>query len=190
MPITTTSSVRPGIVSVTADYPPVNAIPSRGWFELADAITAAGRDLSHVVILQAGAAASTPASTSRNLPPGLHRPDRRQPGCYESLPRGLRVPVVAAVHGFCVGGGIGLVGNADVIVASDDAKFGLPEVERGALVRHPPVGWFAPAQRCGGCSSPRPPSCRDLCTLRLGARGGALRRSGRGTCLRVARDIS
>ncbi len=44
------------------------------------------------------------------------------------------MPVVAAVNGFCVGGGIGLVGNADVIVASDDAKFGLPEVvERGAL---------------------------------------------------------
>ena len=43
------------------------------------------------------------------------------------------VPVVAAVNGFCVGGGIGLVGNADVIVASDDATFGLPEVERGAL---------------------------------------------------------
>ena len=31
------------------------------------------------------------------------------------------------------GGGIGLVGNADVIVASDDAVFGLPEVDRGAL---------------------------------------------------------
>ncbi len=43
------------------------------------------------------------------------------------------VPVIAAVHGFCVGGGIGLVGNADVIVASDDAFFGLPEVDRGAL---------------------------------------------------------
>ena len=41
--------------------------------------------------------------------------------------------MVAAVNGFCVGGGIGLVGNADVIVASDDATFGLPEVERGAL---------------------------------------------------------
>ena len=36
----TTKSVEPGIVSVTVDYPPVNAIPSRGWFELADAITA------------------------------------------------------------------------------------------------------------------------------------------------------
>src|SRR5436853_3069594 len=43
------------------------------------------------------------------------------------------VPVITAVHGFCVGGGIGLVGNADVIVASDDAYFGLPEVDRGAL---------------------------------------------------------
>jgi enoyl-CoA hydratase len=43
------------------------------------------------------------------------------------------VPVVAAVHGFCLGGGIGLVGNADVIVAAEDATFGLPEVDRGAL---------------------------------------------------------
>jgi enoyl-CoA hydratase len=41
--------------------------------------------------------------------------------------------VVAAVHGFCLGGGIGLVGNSDVIVASEDATFGLPEVDRGAL---------------------------------------------------------
>jgi enoyl-CoA hydratase len=40
---------------------------------------------------------------------------------------------VAAVNGFCLGGGIGLVGNADVIVAADDATFGLPEVDRGAL---------------------------------------------------------
>jgi enoyl-CoA hydratase len=43
------------------------------------------------------------------------------------------VPVIAAVHGYCLGGGIGLVGNADIIIASDDATFGLPEVDRGAL---------------------------------------------------------
>ena len=56
-------------------------------------------------------------------------------GCFHAF-RAVyecEVPVVAAVNGFCVGGGIGLVGNADVIVASDDAMFGLPEVERGAL---------------------------------------------------------
>src|SRR3954471_19636849 len=51
----TTKSVEPGIVSVTVDYPPVNAIPSRGWFELADAITTAGDDPgTPVVILRAG----------------------------------------------------------------------------------------------------------------------------------------
>ena len=43
------------------------------------------------------------------------------------------VPVISAVHGFCLGGGIGMVGNSDIIIASDDAYFGLPEVDRGAL---------------------------------------------------------
>ncbi len=43
------------------------------------------------------------------------------------------VPVIAAVNGFCVGGGVGLVGNCDIVVASDDAYFGVPEVDRGAL---------------------------------------------------------
>ena len=41
--------------------------------------------------------------------------------------------MISAVNGFCVGGGIGLVGNSDIIIASDDAYFGLPEVDRGAL---------------------------------------------------------
>ena len=43
------------------------------------------------------------------------------------------MPVIAAVNGHCLGGGVGLVGNADCIVASDDAYFGVPEVNQGAL---------------------------------------------------------
>lgn len=56
-------------------------------------------------------------------------------GCFEAFAAVYEcaVPVVAAVHGFCLGGGIGLVGNADIIVASEDASFGLPELDRGAL---------------------------------------------------------
>ena len=45
----------------------------------------------------------------------------------------VAVPVIAAVQGFCLGGGVGLAGNADIVIASDDATFGLPEVDRGAL---------------------------------------------------------
>src|SRR5205814_6249772 len=56
-------------------------------------------------------------------------------GCYAAFAAvyECEVPVIAAVHGYCLGGGVGLVGNADVVLASDDATFGLPEVDRGAL---------------------------------------------------------
>ena len=43
------------------------------------------------------------------------------------------MPVISAVNGFCLGGGVGLVGNSDIVVASDDAFFGVPEVNQGAL---------------------------------------------------------
>ena len=134
----TSSTVEPGIVAVTVDYPPVNAIPSRGWFELADVITAAGRDMAtHVVILRAagrGFNAGVDIKEMQNTTGFTALIDANR-GCFAAFKAvyECEVPVVAAVNGFCVGGGIGLVGNADVIVASDDATFGLPEVERGAL---------------------------------------------------------
>ncbi|MBK7948830.1 MAG: enoyl-CoA hydratase family protein [Deltaproteobacteria bacterium] len=43
------------------------------------------------------------------------------------------IPVIAAVNDFCMGLGIGLVGSCDLIVASTKARFGLPEVDNGAL---------------------------------------------------------
>ena len=134
----TSATTEPGIVSVTVDYPPVNAIPSRGWFELADAITAAGRDLStHVVILRAegrGFNAGVDIKEMQNTQGFTALIDANR-GCYEAFRAVYEcaVPVVAAVNGFCVGGGIGLVGNADIIVAAEGTSFGLPEVNQGAL---------------------------------------------------------
>ena len=43
------------------------------------------------------------------------------------------MPVIVAVHGFVLGGGIGITGAADIVVASDCATFALPEVDRGAM---------------------------------------------------------
>jgi len=45
----------------------------------------------------------------------------------------LELPVIAAVNGYCFGGGLELVLTADLCVAADDARFGLPEVRVGAL---------------------------------------------------------
>lgn len=137
MPITTTRTAS-GIVTVTVDYPPVNALPSAAWFELADAITAAGEDTeTHVVVLCAegrGFNAGVDIKEMQRLDgfSGILGANR---GCFESFKAiyECAVPVIAAVNGFCLGGGVGLVGNSDVIVASDDATFGVPEVDRGAL---------------------------------------------------------
>jgi len=42
-------------------------------------------------------------------------------------------PVIVALHGFVLGGGIGMAGAADIIVASECARFGVPEIDRGAM---------------------------------------------------------
>jgi enoyl-CoA hydratase len=127
-----------GIATVTVDYPPVNAIPSAGWFELGESILALGRDPEvHVVILRAegrGFNAGVDIKEMQDFE-GFDHLLAANRGCYVAFNAVYEcaVPVIAAVNGFCVGGGIGLVGNADCIVASDDAVFGLPEVDRGAL---------------------------------------------------------
>jgi enoyl-CoA hydratase len=133
-----TSSEGGGIAVVTVDYPPVNAVPVQGWFDLADEIRAAGRDAqTHVVVLRAEGRGFNAGVDIKEMQrtKGFEALIGANRGCYEAFGAvyDCAVPVVAAVQGFCLGGGIGLVGNADVVVASDDATFGLPEVDRGAL---------------------------------------------------------
>lgn len=131
-------TIADGIAEVVIDVPPVNALNVAGWFELARVLRALGEDERvRVVVLRAdgrGFCAGVDIKELQNDPDrsaiiGVNR------GCHAAFKAVYEcaVPVIAAVHGFCLGGGIGLAGNADVIVASRDATFGLPEVDRGAL---------------------------------------------------------
>ncbi|WP_415977129.1 enoyl-CoA hydratase family protein [Rhodococcus sp. 077-4] len=137
MPVSVTEE-EPGIAVVTIDYPPVNALPVQGWFDLADAVRDAGRDPStHVVVLRAenrGFCAGVDIKEIEKFEGYQHLIGANK-GCAAAFSAvyDCEVPVIAAVQGFCLGGGVGLVGNADVVVASDDATFGVPEVDRGAL---------------------------------------------------------
>jgi methylglutaconyl-CoA hydratase len=47
------------------------------------------------------------------------------------LIRNLPVPVVAAVHGRALAGGCGLAASCDIVLASENAQFGYPEVKIG-----------------------------------------------------------
>jgi len=129
---------RGAVAEVVIDFPPVNAVPAAGWLAVADLMTTAGADpATRAVVLSA---------TGRGFCAGVDIKEMQRGPGHEVLLAANRgcaaafaavydcpVPVIAAVHGFCLGGGIGLVGNADLIVAADDATFGLPEVDRGAL---------------------------------------------------------
>ena len=132
------SSVREHVAEIVVDHPPVNALPVSGWFELAEAIAAHGRDPEvRVVVI---------AAEGKGFNAGVDIKEMQATGGFDALLGANRgcfaafaavydcsVPVIAAVNGYCLGGGVGLAGNADLVVASDDATFGLPEVDRGAL---------------------------------------------------------
>jgi enoyl-CoA hydratase len=127
-----------GVVEVVVDNPPVNALTAAGWFALADALTAAGADpATRVVVLRAEGRGFNAGVDIKELQacPDMSALIGVNKGCAAAFAAvyDCPVPVIAAVHGYCLGGGIGLVGNADVIVAAEDATFGLPEVDRGAL---------------------------------------------------------
>ena len=113
-------------------------LPAQGWFDLADAVTDGRADPRPArSSWPPRAAASAPGVDIKEMQrtPGHEALLGANRGCYAAFAAvyECEVPVIAAVHGFCLGGGVGLVGNADIVIASDDATFGLPEVDRGAL---------------------------------------------------------
>ena len=63
----------------------------------------------------------------------------RHPGSTGMLPTGIWKPMIAAVNGYCLGGGLEMAMNCDIVIAADHASFGLPEVTLGRL---PPDGVF------------------------------------------------
>ena len=141
-----------GVARVVMDNPPVNALPVAGWFELARVFAGfADQPEVRVAILSA---------RGRGFNAGVDIKEMQRSAGHDALVGANRacyaafgavydcaVPVIAAVHGYCLGGGIGLVGNADLVLASEDATFGLPEVDRGALGAATHLARLVPQQR-------------------------------------------
>ncbi|MGV9778455.1 enoyl-CoA hydratase family protein [Streptosporangium sp. NPDC003464] len=126
------------VAEVVMDVPPVNALTVSGWFELARALRKAGRDpVTRAVVLRAEGRGFNAGVDVKEMQatPGHAALVGANRGCAAAFAAvyECEVPVIAAVHGFCLGGGVGLAGNADIVVAAENAYFGLPEVDRGAL---------------------------------------------------------
>jgi len=125
-----------GVAEIVLDRPPVNALNAAGWAGLATAIAAIGESPEvRVIVIRgegrgfcAGVDIKELAADDKLIVPV-------NAGNYATFKAVHlnRVPVIAAVHGFVLGGGIGICGAADIVIAAEDASFGLPEVDRGAM---------------------------------------------------------
>lgn len=131
-----TTQIQDGIAELVIDRPPVNALNDAGWHALADEIARLGREPGvSVIVLRAEGRGFCAGVDIKELDQHPEKIISVNAGNYRSFQAVHRnaLPVIVAVHGFVLGGGIGLAGAADIVVASDCATFGVPEVDRGAM---------------------------------------------------------
>ncbi|BAU72886.1 enoyl-CoA hydratase family protein [Metapseudomonas furukawaii] len=125
-----------GIAELVFDHPPVNAFDSRGWAAIATELERLGASPEvRVIVIRAegrGFCAGVDIKELAGNPDLIVAVNKGNYDSFRAVHRNPK-PVIVAVHGFVLGGGIGLCGAADILVASDCARFGVPEVDRGAM---------------------------------------------------------
>ena len=128
-----------GIAILTMDNPPVSALNITDAYFIAEKIRSYSNQESDikVVLLRSsgnGFCAGVNIKEMQELP-GNEGILKANHSCYELFDaiHSSKTPVIAAVNGHCLGTGIGIAGSADVVIASEDATFGLPELDNGAL---------------------------------------------------------
>jgi len=130
------TTIHDGIAEMILNQPPVNAFNSEGWFAIAREIDELGvNDDVRVILIAAEGRGFCAGVDIKELAADPQRIVAVNKGNYETFRAIHRnpKPVVIALHGFVLGGGIGMAGAADVLVASDCARFGVPEIDRGAM---------------------------------------------------------
>lgn len=127
-----------GVVLLTLDHPPVNVLSAAVLDALRAALSRAEADPEARAVVLASAsekafAAGADIREMANLTPEqARRHGARGQGVTEAIER-LPLPVIAAVHGSCLGGGCEIALACDLIVAADDATFGQPEILLGVM---------------------------------------------------------
>ena len=126
-----------GLFTVTIDSPPLNILNIALMRELHTALIEAGKaDAVKVVVIRAeGKAFSAGADVGEHLPEQVEGMIKAFHRIF-SLMDNIRAPIVCQAQGACLGAGFEIALYSDIILASEKAKFGQPEILLGAI---PPV---------------------------------------------------
>lgn len=101
---------------------------------LADALDAALNELDDDIDLWVGVLTGTPVVFSAGSDLTSRGDyDTERGGEYGLIRRRRRKPLIAAIEGFALGGGLELAMACDMVVAAENARLGLPEVRRGLV---------------------------------------------------------
>jgi enoyl-CoA hydratase len=126
--------MRDGVATLTLDRPPVNAVDLAAIEEYVTAVTRLAGDPEVRAVVLAGAGrgfcAGADVAMMRDLTPANYRQARRWLLVQERL-ESMAKPVIAAVHGYALGGGAELALACDVRLMAEGAVFGFPEIELG-----------------------------------------------------------
>jgi enoyl-CoA hydratase/carnithine racemase len=147
------TSLERGVARVTLNRPQArNALSRTLVRELGEALERYEADPEARVIVLAGAGdrafcagADLKGMGDRGSPLQARESFGGLPRILELIAR-MRTPVIAQVHGYALAGGFGLAAGCDVVIAADDAVFGLPEIKVGLL----PLIVMAPILRAAG----------------------------------------
>ena len=114
----------------------MNAFTAQGWADIATGLEQLGQDDSvRCIIIAAegrGFCAGVDIKELQSDSSLITKVNKGNYDTFKAIHRNPK-PVIVAVHGFVLGGGIGISGAADIIVASECATFAVPEVDRGAM---------------------------------------------------------
>lgn len=147
------ASCEAGVARITLNRPDVrNALSRTMLRELEAALAAAEADAAAHVIVLAGAGDTAFCAGADLKGVGERGTTLETRESFGGLARMLetmsrmRTPVIAQVHGYALAGGCGLAAGCDLVIAADDAVFGLPEIKVGLL----PLVVMAPILRAVG----------------------------------------
>jgi enoyl-CoA hydratase len=130
-----------GLVAVvTIDHPPVNALSAALLEELEAELEALDADDgTRAIVLKGGGERAFVAGADISEFPSLRAAAEDEVGSARGIQHlgarmdAARTPFVAAIHGYCLGGGLELAMCCDVRIASEDAQLGQPEIKLGLI---------------------------------------------------------
>jgi enoyl-CoA hydratase len=126
------------LATITVDHPPANALSNPVLAEIEEALIAADADDAVRCVIFTGAGekffiAGADITEFLKIPKERYAERTKKGQHVTLLMETMGTPVIAAINGYCLGGGCELAMGADIRIASDNAILGQPEIKLGII---------------------------------------------------------